>query len=189
MRSDPAKNNKLNHELMNMYCQKIKNLNSEIHDKSDTIKELETQIEELEEKLSKSSILETQTNQTLSTLQKDLHRLETRNIKLKNTLKTFKAKRDLTREEKHIRLKYDSLAETLKLISQEAKRLEERRKETKIELDKVDGLQCGICIEKPRDYVFQPCHHVYACADCGGALTRCPVCRIPLQDSFQMILS
>jgi len=145
------------------------------------------QIEKLDHDLLQSQTLETQANQTLSILQKDMTELQTVNENMKKTIKTLKAQRDLSEEEQNLRLKYDSFGEALKLLSQEAKNLEERKKETQVELDKVDGLQCGLCIAKPRDYVFQPCHHVYACADCGQGLDRCPICRVPLRGSFQMI--
>jgi len=145
------------------------------------------QIEKLDHDLHQSKTLETQANQTLSTLQKDMTELQTVNENMKKTIKTLKAQRDLSEEEQNLRLKYDSFGEALKLLSQEAKVLEERKKETQVELDKVDGLQCGLCIQKPRDYVFQPCHHVYACADCGQRLDSCPICRVPLRGSFQMI--
>lgn len=36
---------------------------------------------------------------------------------------------------------------------------------------------CKICYDKPADCVFLECGHLVTCADCGGKLKECPICR------------
>jgi hypothetical protein len=46
-----------------------------------------------------------------------------------------------------------------------------------------EPLTCTICMDAPREVVFQPCGHYVACAKCwrtcrtGAATARCPNCR------------
>ncbi|CAD5121426.1 DgyrCDS9941 [Dimorphilus gyrociliatus] len=41
--------------------------------------------------------------------------------------------------------------------------------------------ECSICLEKPRNCLFNPCHHIVSCTKCAGILLRngagCPLCR------------
>jgi len=44
-----------------------------------------------------------------------------------------------------------------------------------------DALMCKVCLEKPKNTVFQPCHHSCTCESCTKKLMKgskkCPVCR------------
>lgn len=36
--------------------------------------------------------------------------------------------------------------------------------------------ECIICCNNQREYMVQPCHHLFACADCATRLTHCAIC-------------
>jgi len=43
------------------------------------------------------------------------------------------------------------------------------------------GTRCTVCLDNPREVVFQECGHVCSCSDCAARIrmsdNRCPVCR------------
>jgi len=36
---------------------------------------------------------------------------------------------------------------------------------------------CRVCLENPKDTLFQPCRHLACCAQCAEKITICPICR------------
>lgn len=36
---------------------------------------------------------------------------------------------------------------------------------------------CIVCMEKPKEIVFAPCGHFYACDGCSAGMKQCPICR------------
>lgn len=42
-------------------------------------------------------------------------------------------------------------------------------------------VDCAICMDKPRDCVMRPCHHMVTCYKCAAMLINrrdgCPICR------------
>lgn len=51
-----------------------------------------------------------------------------------------------------------------------------------VEHMKVDLLSCVVCLEREKATVFLPCRHRCCCGPCGGLLTACPLCRVPIRD-------
>ncbi|XP_064628721.1 inhibitor of apoptosis protein-like [Lineus longissimus] len=41
---------------------------------------------------------------------------------------------------------------------------------------------CSICVDKDRDTVFVPCHHLICCRTCAARLRECPICRVRITD-------
>jgi hypothetical protein len=46
---------------------------------------------------------------------------------------------------------------------------------------------CTVCMDAPRTVVFLPCRHMACCAVCSAALhvPQCPICRTPIEQSFE----
>ena len=49
---------------------------------------------------------------------------------------------------------------------------------------------CRVCWDKPVEMVVLPCSHVPVCRTCAAhpSITRCPVCRQPIQTSFRVFV-
>ncbi|KAI1302376.1 Lambda-crystallin -like protein [Halotydeus destructor] len=50
--------------------------------------------------------------------------------------------------------------------------------------------ECVVCMDKPRDCVLHPCHHLCTCIHCGKLLLKrqdaCPICRRTITNSFRV---
>ena len=46
---------------------------------------------------------------------------------------------------------------------------------------------CSHCEDAPADSMFLPCHHDYACYDCGKVCKKCPQCKAPVQKVVSVI--
>lgn len=40
---------------------------------------------------------------------------------------------------------------------------------------------CRVCLDAPKDQLLRPCNHVCCCGTCAQMLSKCPVCRTPIQ--------
>lgn len=49
-----------------------------------------------------------------------------------------------------------------------------------------DGLECVVCLQRPRTYASTPCFHLCVCATCMQRVHACPVCRRPVR-AFQRV--
>lgn len=47
------------------------------------------------------------------------------------------------------------------------------------------GLECSICMDKPRLIAFIPCGHS-VCTTCSGELKACPLCRADIVDRLRL---
>jgi hypothetical protein len=45
----------------------------------------------------------------------------------------------------------------------------------------VNGKICQVCLDRPRQVVFEPCGHYLVCKVCARLLTQCSICRTPIQ--------
>jgi len=45
---------------------------------------------------------------------------------------------------------------------------------------------CCVCIDAPPNTVLMPCRHQHLCQGCAGALSRCPICRQPIQSRLEV---
>ena len=84
--------------------------------------------------------------------------------------------------------------EPIKVEPQPGKKLEELEEELQ------DLKLCSICIENPKDTLFQPCYHLSVCQDCANAIVEkggglnspnslCPMCRTPITGLVQVFIS
>ena len=54
---------------------------------------------------------------------------------------------------------------------------------------RTDLATCVVCLDAPRAMVLFPCAHACLCAECGGALESCPICRADVVNRAAIILS
>lgn len=47
---------------------------------------------------------------------------------------------------------------------------------------------CAICMENVKNAFLRPCGHVATCMPCASQLRNCPICRAPIQETFQAFL-
>jgi hypothetical protein len=49
---------------------------------------------------------------------------------------------------------------------------------------------CVVCMERPRNTLYQPCRHLATCLTChrAGRLLKCPMCRQRITDVVQVYL-
>lgn len=52
----------------------------------------------------------------------------------------------------------------------------------------LENEQCSVCMDRPKNQFFQPCGHVCCCQLCAQQVKECPMCRAPIQQSFQAFL-
>ena len=52
-----------------------------------------------------------------------------------------------------------------------------------------DRLECVICNDGERSFVFLPCSHVVACAACAAPLEDCPICRVEIAQKVSIKMS
>lgn len=45
----------------------------------------------------------------------------------------------------------------------------------------LSSTECCICMSEPKDVVFMPCFHFYCCSGCSERLSKCPICRMPVE--------
>jgi len=45
---------------------------------------------------------------------------------------------------------------------------------------------CCVCIDVPPNTVLMPCRHQHLCQGCAGALSRCPICRQPIESRLEV---
>lgn len=43
-----------------------------------------------------------------------------------------------------------------------------------------EKILCRICMDRPVDLAFIPCHHMISCGSCGSDCDSCPICRTPI---------
>lgn len=43
---------------------------------------------------------------------------------------------------------------------------------------KRNPLECPICMENTRNYLFKPCNHLATCKDCSSLIDTCPFCKV-----------
>jgi len=52
-----------------------------------------------------------------------------------------------------------------------------------------DERKCKICLDSVADIVFVPCGHLCCCANCAGALRKCPMCRKKIEKAIRTYIS
>lgn len=52
-----------------------------------------------------------------------------------------------------------------------------------------DVLLCKICFVKEMGITFQPCGHLLSCDLCSHQISKCPICRLPVQKRIKTYLS
>lgn len=48
---------------------------------------------------------------------------------------------------------------------------------------------CVVCMDRQKNIMFLPCSHLAACVECSASLTKCPVCRVPIQATVRTYTS
>ena len=52
---------------------------------------------------------------------------------------------------------------------------------------------CAICMDRPRDCLLCPCHHLVTCHDCAKSLMNrrdfCPICRKEITETIRVYTS
>jgi hypothetical protein len=48
---------------------------------------------------------------------------------------------------------------------------------------------CRICLDKERNILFKPCHHILTCADCSRTVRECPLCRKKIEKRVRIYLA
>jgi hypothetical protein len=43
--------------------------------------------------------------------------------------------------------------------------------------------ECLVCLDNPRDTLFESCGHLVTCQTCSTQLCRCPICQVPIRRS------
>lgn len=46
---------------------------------------------------------------------------------------------------------------------------------------------CIVCMDRNKETCLQPCRHKAMCETCSAAVTRCPVCRTPIEEVVKLI--
>eukprot|EP01116_Phalansterium_solitarium_P020145 TRINITY_DN5857_c0_g1_i1.p1 TRINITY_DN5857_c0_g1~~TRINITY_DN5857_c0_g1_i1.p1 ORF type:complete len:496 (-),score=150.45 TRINITY_DN5857_c0_g1_i1:574-2061(-) len=47
--------------------------------------------------------------------------------------------------------------------------------------DTDQSVLCVVCLERRRELLLLPCHHICLCSGCAGRCRTCPICRSPIQ--------
>lgn len=51
-----------------------------------------------------------------------------------------------------------------------------------------DHQLCSICMERDKNILFEPCHHITSCAECSEKLNECPICRTIIDKKIKVFL-
>uniref|UniRef100_A0A7S0PZ46 RING-type domain-containing protein n=1 Tax=Coccolithus braarudii TaxID=221442 RepID=A0A7S0PZ46_9EUKA len=51
-----------------------------------------------------------------------------------------------------------------------------------------DGVECAVCLERPRGVLFFPCGHVITCIECAQKVQDCPTCRQSISQKIRAFL-
>jgi len=113
----------------------------------------------------------------LSSKEAEMNQLSTQNIKLKTELSSL----------------YGTMAQ---LIQADRLQQEHGLRALEDKLDEAENrLTCSICMDRPRDVVFQPCGHLAVCRDCcqkhpgSCRFRKCPICRRPVEKALTVIMA
>ncbi len=49
------------------------------------------------------------------------------------------------------------------------------------------GVECSICLDRPRSAAFAPCGHLTACTACAAKMKTCPICRAAVESTLIII--
>jgi hypothetical protein len=50
--------------------------------------------------------------------------------------------------------------------------------------ENIDNSECVVCMEAAKQIVFIPCAHYYCCDACSSKMSKCPVCRSPIEKAI-----
>jgi len=70
-----------------------------------------------------------------------------------------------------------------------ASMIKETLQQLGVVLDEGEGKQrafCCVCMDAPVEVVLMPCRHLSMCAECGGSVSRCPLCRVQIEERLKI---
>jgi len=82
------------------------------------------------------------------------------------------------------------LAKTQKLLNKIIKRQEKDNIDLKQALHyEKEKYLCNICYQNQKDCIIEPCRHFAGCKNCSTQLSKCPICRGPIESYITLFIS